>query len=143
MTVQTAPARPLTAADVMTGPAVTIAPTASVSAAWSLMLRMGLRHLLVATGGRCCGVINDRTLFAELLTGPLTMRHHMVRDLVPPRTTCVLPDSDVQMIARAMTRTGTDAVPVVESDGRLLGIVTSGDLVRAIAASDITLKETS
>lgn len=141
MTVVLTDARPLLVRDVMSAPTLTVSPTTTIWAAWSTLLQSGLRHLVVAVGDQCCGVIDDRTLFAEWTCGPLAMRHRQVRELLPACTTCVLPSSEVQMVARAMTRGATDAVPVVDSDGRLVGIVTGSDVVRAVAASGISIEE--
>jgi len=143
MTVVDTRARPVLVRDVMSAATVTVAPTASVWTAWSILLQSGRRHLLVSAGDQCFGVIDDRTLFAEWTSGPLAIRQRRVRDLLPACTTCVLPDSDVQMVARAMVRGSTDAVPVVDSDGRLVGIVTGSDVVRAVASAGVQTEELS
>jgi CBS domain-containing protein len=143
MTAVDTRARPVLVREVMSAPTTTVSPTASIWTAWSIMLQRGLRHLVVATGDRCCGVIDDRTVFAEWTCGPVAMRRRKVRDLLPACTTCVLPDSDMQMVARAMTRGATDAVPVVDDAGRLVGIVTGSDVVRAVAVTGIWTEELS
>jgi CBS domain-containing protein len=143
MTVVATRARPVLVSEVMSAPTVTVAPTMSVWSAWSILLQSGLRHLVVAAGDQCSGVIDDRTLFAEWTSGPTAMRHRKVRELLPPCTTCVSPDSEIQMVARAMARGSTDAVPVVDRDGRLVGIVTGSDVVRAVATSGIWTEELS
>lgn len=143
MTVVATRTRPVLVRDVMSAPTVTVAPTTSVESAWLVLLQSGHRHLVVAAGDQCYGVIDDRTLFAEWTSGPLAMRHRKVRDLLPPCTTCVLSDSEIQMVARAMARGGTDAVPVVDREGRLVGIVTGSDVVRAVAASGVWTEELS
>lgn len=143
MTVVATRARPVLVSEVMSAPTAVVSPVASVWTAWSLMLQSGFRHLLVADGEHCYGVVDDRTLFAEWTGGPLAMRHRKVRDLLPACTTCVLPDSEVQMVARAMTRGATDAVAVVDRDGRLVGIVTGSDVVRAAASAGIWTEELS
>ena len=141
MTVVVSPVRAIVAADVMTTPPVTIAPTTTIYAAWSLMTRTGLRHLIVAVEDTCFGVIDDRAVFAEWPMGPLALRRRTVRDLVRPATTCVLPDTDLQLVARVMVEDATDAVPVLSSDGRLVGIVTGSDIARAVAAEGVHHEE--
>src|SRR4051794_8062417 len=117
----------------MSEPTVSVAPDATLWAAWTVMMQSGVRHLLVASGDLCLGMLDDRTLFAEWPMGPLALRRRTVRDLVRPSTTCVLPDADLQTVARALVEDSTDAIPVVSVEGRLLGIITGGDLVRAVA----------
>ena len=141
MTVVVAPARRLTAADVMSAPTVSIAPTTSVWAAWTTMMQTGLRHLVVASESGCVGVVDDRTLFAQWPMGPLALRRHSVRELVRPCTTCVLPDSDLKLVARVMVEESVDAVPVVDVNDRLVGIVTGSDVARAVASAGICVEE--
>lgn len=122
----------------------TVAPMSSVWTAWSLMLRTGRRHLVVAVGDVCYGVINDRTLFAQWFEGPLGMRRRKVSDL-PASGVTVMPGTDLRMVACAMVSadTDTDAVPVLDAQDRLVGIVTTVDIVRAVAASGVWMEEAS
>jgi CBS domain-containing protein len=135
--------RPVLARDVMTAPTVSITPAASIRAAWTVMMRTGLRHLLVADGDRCVGVVDDRSVFAEWPMGPLALRRRTVNDLVQPYTTCVLPETSLQLVAQAMVDNAVDAIPVLTSDGRLVGIVTGSDVARAVATFGIHLEEES
>jgi CBS domain-containing protein len=138
-----ASARTVVAADVMSTPTVSIAPTTSVWTAWSVMMRTGLRHLVVAADDRCLGVVDDRSVFAEWPMGPLALRRRSVRDLVRPRTTCVLPTTSLQAVAQTMVDDAIDAVPVIAADGQLVGIVTGSDVARAVALFGICLEEES
>ena len=123
----------LLASDVMSAPAIAVNPGTSIWTAWSIMSSTGLRHLVVAIEGRCVGVVDDRTVFAQWPMGPLALRRRSVGEIMRGRTSCVLPDVDVRAVAMAMARDGVDAVPVVDADGALLGIVTSSDVTRAVA----------
>jgi CBS domain-containing protein len=139
----TAPVRVVVAGAVMSAPTVSVRPSTTVWAAWSLMLQSGLRHLVVATADGCVGVIDDRSVFAEWPMGPLALRRRTVSELVRPRTTCVLPDTDLRLVAQVMVDEAVDSVPVVAPDGRLVGIVTGSDIARAVAASGIRIEEES
>src|SRR4051794_37377010 len=136
-----APVRPVLAGDIMSAPTVSITPTTSVWAAWSLMMSTGLRHLVVVVGETCVGVVDDRTLFAEWPMGPLALRRRTVRELVRPSTTCSLPDTEVRVVARAMVDASIDALPVIDRDGRLVGIVTGSDVARAVAITGLYVDE--
>lgn len=137
MTVVASPVHAIVAADAMSAPTVTIAPATSVWTAWSTMMRTGLRHLVVAVGETCFGVIDDRAVFAEWPMGPLALRRRTVRELVRPCTTCVQPDTELQVVARVMVEDAIDAVPVVTANGRLVGIVTGSDVARAVAVNGV------
>jgi len=138
VTVTDVVVRPLVAADVMSAPALSVAPDATVWAAWSVMTGTGLRHLVVTVEGRCVGVIDDRTVFAQWPMGPLALRRRTVASIMRAPTTCVLPGTDLQSIAAVMVRNAVDAVPVIDSDGELVGIVTGGDIAAAVARHGAT-----
>lgn len=129
--------RPVRVADVMTTPALSVSPETSVWATWSLMTRTGLHHLAVTVDDRCVGVLDDRAVFAQWPMGPLALRRHSVRAIMRPRTSCLLPDADLQAAATVMMHDSVDAVPVVDDDGHLVGMVTTGDIAAAVAAHGV------
>jgi CBS domain-containing protein len=57
----------------------------------------------------------------------MRVRHVMSHDVV-----CVAPDTSVQEIADLMLRNRISSVPVINRAGRLVGIVSDGDLIRRI-----------
>ena len=118
----------------MTAPALSVSPETSIWATWSLMSRTGLHHLVVTTDDHSVGVIADRAVFSQWPMGPLALRRHSVREIMRERTSCVLPDAALQDAAAVMVADGVDAVPVIDADGALVGIVTTGDLTAAVAA---------
>jgi CBS domain-containing protein len=133
VTVIGADVRPLHAVDIMTTPALTVAPSASLWEAWRLMMQAGVRHLVVCDGDQCAGVIDDRAVFAQWPMGPLALRRDRVGDVMRPRSICVLPDVELRTVAAVMIADGVDAVAVVEPDGSVIGIVTASDLAVAVA----------
>ena len=52
------------------------------------------------------------------------------QDIMTKNVITVQPDTSVQYIAKRLIENRISAVPVVESDGRLVGIVSEGDLMR-------------
>jgi CBS-domain-containing membrane protein len=133
--------RPLTARDVMSAPVVTATPATSPWAAWSSMVTFGIRHLVVTVDDRCVGLLDDREVFAQWPMGPLALRRTRVGTMMRDRVAAVLPDTDLRAIARVMTEDRVDAVPVVDDRGALLGLVTAGDIVAAVAAHGVTSAE--
>jgi len=127
--------RALLAAEVMSAPAVSVTPETSVWRAWSLMSETGLRHLVVAVDERCVGVVDDRTVFAQWPNGPLALRRRCVGQIMRVPTACVLPGTDMREVARVMLREAVDNVPVIDTNGSLVGIVTRTDVVAAVAGS--------
>ena len=125
----------LVAGDAMTTPALGIAPDASVATAWTLMTRHGVRHLLVLDQQHCLGMVDDRTVFALWPLGPARLRRKPVADVMHAAVTCVRTDTELRDVAAAMIRECAGALPVVDDDGRPIGIVTCSDVVAAVALS--------
>jgi CBS domain-containing protein len=114
------------ASDAMTPSPVTVHANASMWSAWDRLRAAGTRHLVVVDDSRRpVGVLDDRTLAMEWPPGPMGARrtpvHVLLRGAGRPR---VHGADDVATVARIMLDADVDAVPVVDRDGRLLGLVT-------------------
>ena len=117
--------------DLMSVPVLTAAVTDSLWDAWQLLLISGLRHLAVVdSGGNCLGVLSDRTVLADM---PRTFEHlgettvGSAMERVP--RLAIAPDKTAQEAAALMSLHMVDAVPVINDEDRLVGIVTSTDIV--------------
>jgi CBS domain-containing protein len=81
------------------------------------------------------GVVTDRDLATRGLArglGPDTP----VRDLMSENPSCCQPDDDVAEVERIMTERQVRRVPVVDADGRCVGMVAQADLAREDGAVD-------
>jgi CBS domain-containing protein len=58
------------------------------------------------------------------------------RDLMTTSLVTLPPDAPVEAVARALSERGISGAPVVDATGRLLGMVTEGDLIRRLAAAE-------
>ena len=74
---------------------------------------------------------------------PLEVKRYepRVKDVMTKRVISAKPADDVKTVARLIVEHGVDHIPIVRSDGRLVGIVTSWDLARALAEGKQTLSE--
>ncbi|SHN60763.1 CBS domain-containing protein [Geodermatophilus obscurus] len=118
--------RARTAADVMTRFPATVHQSASMWTAWDRLQGTRTQHLVVVDDRqRPIGVLDDRTIALEWPPGPMGARrapvHTLLRDRLRPR---VRGADDVAAVARTMLGARADAVPVVDRDGRLFGLVT-------------------
>jgi len=85
---------------------------------------------------------------AELLPNqrefkPLEVRKHepRIKDIMTVKVTIARPSHDIKTIASLIVRNGVDHIPIVDDDNKLVGIVTSWDLAKALAEGKTTLKE--
>jgi len=120
-------------ADVMSVRLVTVGPDDSLLSAWELMARGDIHHLPVVVNGRCLSVVDDR-IVAGALANPLARPRRRVADVMPARVHCVLADTPLQRAAEIMRDERTTAIPVVDDDMTLVGLVTDRDVVAAVAA---------
>jgi CBS domain-containing protein len=123
----------LTAGDVMSSPAITVSDSATIWDAWSAMFTNGVRHGAVVRGAHCTGVIDDRRLIQAWQQGPNALRSTPIGTLVRVPTSCVVREASLRRVAKIMNVERVDAVPVTDPAGRLLGLITAGDVVHAVA----------
>jgi len=119
-------------ADLMSRPVLTVEVGESLWDAWQLLFVSGLRHLVVLdANGASLGVLSDRSILAEVPATADHLSRRLVGDvlaMVP--LVSVSPDAEPLAAARIMVDNTVEAVPVLDREGRLLGIVTEADIVR-------------
>lgn len=116
------------ARDLMTAPVPTLPEDASVSVARALIRLRGFRHVpVVSPHGEAVGMLSDRDLFREGAdpTG-------LVRDVMRSDLLVATVDTPVRDLARVMVHERVGALPIVDDDRSVVGIVTTTDLLRAI-----------
>ena len=134
--------------DVMSAGPTTITRNTTVKQAAAVLTMHEISSLPVVDGdGQLCGVVSEADLIREafgtdprthLMPGDHAARSdaQYVSDVMTPRAVTVLRYSDVAEAAELMTSTGFKSLPVVDDDGRLVGIVSRSDLVRVRARAD-------
>jgi CBS domain-containing protein len=125
----------------MTSKPITVDPETPMLDARQRMAEARIRHLVVVEGSRVAGIVTDRDVRLNLpspatslsvwevnaLLAKLTVREIMSRSVI-----VVDPDRPAAEAARIMIDHKIGALPVVDG-GRLAGIVTESDFVRAVA----------
>jgi CBS-domain-containing membrane protein len=121
---------------VMSHDVLTLNPTDTVGAAWvKLAERRVHQSPVLGPTKEVVGLVSDRDLLmvanleGNLLTGLL---NRPISELMTSPVACSAPVTDVRRIARVILATGLSAVPIVDDAGQLLGIVSRGDILRAI-----------
>jgi CBS domain-containing protein len=133
--------QPVTAADAMSELPVTVAPTDSLIEAAGLMVDNQIRHLPVVDKGVVVGMLSDRDI-RDLAGDPVRFVEARdadasslsVRDAMTTNAKTVTPDRSLLEIAEALADGKIGAVPVIDEDGRPIGIVSYVDVLRALAA---------
>ncbi len=122
-------------ADIMSRRIVAIRSDADLSVALDTFLRTALRHLVVVDPDRTCrGLLSAEDVLASLGT---TRRRRHVADHVPASQPRVHQAAPVRKAAEAMIVELVDALPVVDDDGRVVGVVTWSDIVAMVAGQHL------
>lgn len=116
----------------MTREVTVVPPEVGLDVAFRIMQRKRIRHLPVVAGGELLGMLSDRDVLTRakladdgaLIVPSLSCGAAMT----PAPTTCDV-DATVDEVVRLMTERKIDAVPVIAPSGRLVGLVTSTDLL--------------
>jgi CBS domain-containing protein len=126
-----------TAAEVMDRNPRTIDSHASLFRAWGQLHGEHNRHLVVMDDGvRPIGVLDERDIALEWPPGPLGAHHLPVYKLLRFRTRPrVRAGDDVAKVAATMLGANEDALPVVDDEGRLLGLVTVWHFLELLASA--------
>ena len=98
----------------------------------SFMLRADAGSIPVCEGDKVIGMITDRDIAVRGVAegrGPDTP----VSELMSDGIVCAHEDDEVQAVAQRMSEEQVRRMPVVDSEERLVGIVSLGDLARETA----------
>jgi acetoin utilization protein AcuB len=116
-------------AEVMTQGVQTVRPTMPAVAAWDLMRRKGIHHLVVTAGSDVVGVLSDRDAGGR--NGASIRARSSVADLMTTDVVTIEPTAPVRKVANLMRGRTIGCIPV--NDGkRLVGIVTVSDLLELL-----------
>jgi CBS domain-containing protein len=115
--------------EVMTRDVKTVRPDQTAKEAATFMLNEDAGSMPVSDGDRIVGMVTDRDIAVRGVAqgyGPDTpISQIMTEDVVSARE-----DDDVEEIATKMSRAQVRRIPVLDSNDRLCGIVSLGDLSR-------------
>jgi CBS domain-containing protein len=118
--------------EVMTTDLETVSADQTAREAAAFMLRADAGSIPVCEGDKVIGMITDRDIAVRGVAegrGPDTP----VSELMTESIICAHEDDDVQEVARRMSDEQVRRLPVIDSDERLVGIVSLGDLARETA----------
>lgn len=129
----------LLARDLMTSPVYTLPSDSTVREAWTEITRRSVHHLPVTSvHGILVGIISDRDLLPHVQELTTTTQlgqaaHRRLADIMTSSVISAAPTTNVKEIARIMLEEHIHAVPILDGNRRLVGILTTHDLLRGIA----------
>ncbi len=120
--------------DIMTRNAVSVASDASIEELLSLMTEKTFEAIPVRDNGKVIGIVTDWDIItcAPACSAPDFYAKTKVKDVMTTSVVTVTEDEIVEMAAYHMYFHDLDALPVVDPEGHLIGIVTQNDVFRAL-----------
>jgi acetoin utilization protein AcuB len=107
----------------------TVSPRESAAVALERMRRARVRHLVVQDGSNVVGILSDRDLKGM---GSLAQVETVENVMSSPAVTCS-PDLTLRKAANLLRGRALGCLPILE-DGKIVGIVTTTDLLEMIGA---------
>ena len=108
-----------------------IAPTDTVYEGLRLMADKGIGALLVMEGDAIVGIVTERDYARKIALMGRTSVETLVRDVMTSSVLCVHSTQTSEQCMQLMTGKRLRHLPVVD-DGKLLGMISIGDLVKDI-----------
>lgn len=106
-----------------------IAPEASVHDAMALMAQKNIGALLVLEDGKLVGLVSERDFARKLYLLERSPKDVKVREIMTTDVVYVRPDQTNEECMALVTEKRVRHLPVLEK-GRLIGIISIGDLVK-------------
>lgn len=126
------------AQQLMSSPVRVFAAERTASEAWQLMQALQIHHLpLVDTEQRLIGIISDRDLLRAGIANPAsaaTMAAQPLTELMTQRVISAAPEVELRALAEVMVNQRIGAVPIVDSEHRVIGLVSRTDILCAMIA---------
>ena len=126
--------------EIMQSDVVVLEPSATLRDASDLMHSNDIRHVPVLEHGQVVGILSDRDIrchlselfLSEPESTPAVARKSLtVRQVMQSKPITVEPDSDIQDVIESMLDFKIGAVIVANADGRLQGVISYEDVLRA------------
>lgn len=137
----------LPAHQIMRSPVITLHTTANLNDAWKLMQQEFIHYLvLIDPAGDLAGILDDRELLKEAAgVGDLSKEEGVdlattqAIQLVKAPLVTATEDTDIRDIARVMLAQKVRAMPIVDAEGALQGLITRSDLMLALVNQNLEI----
>jgi CBS domain-containing protein len=120
-------------ADVMTRANVVDSPTDPLRSAADRMWKQQTGSLLVMDGDELLGIVTERDLMKAVARGA-DLDHTPVSSVMTTKVLTVSPQTSLPEAARHMATRWIRHLPVVDDEGRVIGMVSQRDLCGVLAA---------
>lgn len=126
----------------MTKEVITVSPETSMLKASKLMKEHDIKRLpVIDTENHVVGIVSDRDIKAASPSKATTLDMHelyyllselKIKSIMTPNPTTVSPTDTVESVAMLMEEHGFGGIPVVDDEGKLVGIISDHDIFKVL-----------
>lgn len=109
-------------------------PDATVFDALVLMAEKNIGAVLVLDGEALAGIMSERDYARKVILVGKSSRDTAVSEIMTPHVICVRTNQTIAECMALMTEKHIRHLPVLGSGGRVIGVISIGDVVKAIIA---------
>ena len=120
-----------TVREVMTSDPKTTEATEPVAAAAKIMRDEDVGIVPIVEGERLIGTVTDRDIAIRVVAEGKDPKSTTVREIASTQLVTIDPQQELDEALRLMAQHQVRRLPVVEEDGRLVGVVAQADVARA------------
>jgi acetoin utilization protein AcuB len=129
------------ASQIMTSPVITLEPDNTIEDVWNLILKQRFRHVPIVTKDKTIvGIVSDRDMLREIATMGAavssgvdrTGMQKSISSLIKTKVLTASPETEIREIAHILFEKRIGSMPILDENGRLIGIITRSDILRAI-----------
>ncbi|OPX73403.1 MAG: Inosine-5'-monophosphate dehydrogenase [Methanoregulaceae archaeon PtaB.Bin152] len=118
----------------MTPDPVTIGPDATIQEAASMMVTHSVRRLPVVEDGSLLGLLSVADLIAALAQMKIKDE---IKGLYTSQTFAIWEETPLPLVGRIMEISGFEAIPILDAESTLQGIISERDLIRHSSIEDM------
>jgi CBS domain-containing protein len=97
------------------------------------MAKSGVSCAVITQSNSAIGIVTERDLVSKVLAEGIDAKGVLVRDIMSTPLITIAPDALLSQAAEMMARYRIRRLAVVDDQGALVGIVTTGDIARSLA----------
>jgi len=112
------------------GPLVMVSPDDAVFHALQVMADHNVGAVLVLDGKQLVGIFTERDYARKVILYGKASRDTRVREIMSDKVLYVTPERSIDECMAIMTEKHFRHLPVLDDDGRVLGVVSIGDVVK-------------
>ncbi len=116
-------------------PLAVVSPNDTVFHALTVMAKHDVGALLVLDGEQLVGIFSERDYARKIILQGKSSKEALVREIMSDKVAYVTPSHSLDQCMALMTEKRFRHLPVLDTDGGVLGMISIGDLVKETISS--------